>query len=110
MGRAEGVRIVVGYSVPELVEVAKAYAGDRGLMKLWVVREESSSLGSHWVLESPFGSSSSSAAQLNPRPIEVTPQLFPTLAARLQASFTGSKPQLSSSNVISTAAGAVSIG
>lgn len=79
----EGVRMVVGYSVPELAGVAKAYAGDRGLMKLWVVREESSSLASPWALESPFGSSSSSAAQLNPRPIEVTPQLLPTLTARL---------------------------
>jgi hypothetical protein len=79
----EGVRIVVGYIVPELAGVAKAYAGDRGLMKLWVVRGRSSSSGSTWALESPFVSSSSSAAQLNPRPIEVTPQLFPTLTARL---------------------------
>jgi hypothetical protein len=101
--------MVVGYSVPELAEVAKAYPGDRGVTKLGVVREESSSFDSLWALESPFDSSSSSAAQLNPRPIEVTPQLFPTLTARLQASFTGGRPQLSSSNVISTAAGAVSI-
>jgi hypothetical protein len=83
MGRGvEGVRMVVGYNIPELAGVAKAYAGDRGLMKLWVVREGSSSSVSPWALVSPFGSSSS-AVQLNPRPIEVTPQLFPTLTARL---------------------------
>jgi hypothetical protein len=79
----EGLRMVVGYNVLELAGVAKVYPGDRWITKLSVLREESSSFESPWALESPFDSSSSSAAQLNPRPMEVTPQLFPTLTARL---------------------------
>lgn len=111
IGRVDGVRIVVGYNVLGSAVVANetAYVGDCGWTKFWVGREESSSLGSPWVSDSPFDSCSSSAAQLNPRPKEVTPQLFPTLTVRFKASFTGGAPQLSSSNVISTALGAVSI-
>jgi len=83
--RVDGVRMVAGYNVPELEEAenATAYAGDLGRMKLWVGRGVSSSLGSAWASDSLFSPSSSSLAQLNPRPIEVTPQLFPTPMARL---------------------------
>ncbi len=79
----ECVRMVVGYNVPELAGVAKEYPEDRWVTKFSVLREESATFESPWESERPFDSSSSSAAQLNPRPIEVTPQLFPTLTDRL---------------------------
>ena len=106
----DGVTIAAGYNVPEFVEPenATAKAGDRGRMKFWVEKEESSRLSSSRTSDDAFSTSPSfpSVAQLNPRPIEVTPQLFPALTARLKEE---GKPQLSSSKVISTAAGAVSI-
>lgn len=110
MGRIDGVTKAAGYGVPELVgpEYATVKVGDRGRVKL---KEEPTSWSSSWMSDDAFSTSTtfSSAAQLNPRPIEVTPQLFPTLAVRLLASLVGGAPQLSSSKVISTAAGAVSI-
>jgi hypothetical protein len=109
-GGVDGTTTVVGYNVLESVEFvnATAYAGDGGQIKLWAEMVESSSSVSPLGSDSPLCSSASSA-QLNPRPIEVTPQLFPTLTARLKANLAGGAPQLSSSKVISTAAGAVSI-
>jgi hypothetical protein len=103
--------MVAGYNVSESVELKNAteYAGDRGRMKLRVEMAESSNSVPPGASDSPFCSSSSSAAQLNPRPIEVTPQLFPTLTARLRASVAGGAPQLSSSKVISTAEDALSM-
>jgi hypothetical protein len=110
-GGVDGATTVAGYNVLESVEFVNvtAYAGDGGQIKLWAEMVESSSPVSSPRSDSPLCSSASSAAQLNPRPIEVTPQLFPTLTARLKASLAGGAPQLSSSKVISTAAVAVSI-
>jgi hypothetical protein len=44
----DGVTIAAGYNVPEVAELenATAKAGDRGRIKLWVEKEESSSLSS----------------------------------------------------------------